>query len=150
MWHFTEETMRNPAYTQLSSRLLSDCVRGLVPLETMTWIRSVTYPGLLVPVSNSSLLSVRWASCRMLQMGDTGPRCWPIILLSLSCFCPLLWWELSTHETKHWQRLQEAVNGTRGMKYYPVVCLRDYTQKLGESDLYYSRWYCTILRCLMI
>lgn len=110
----------------------------------MTRIRSATHPGLLVPVSNFSLQSVRWARCRMLQMEDTGPRCWLIILLSLSCFCLLLRWELSTHEPKHWQRLEEEVNGTRGMKYYPVLCLRDYTQKWGRviySTVEGETWY---------
>lgn len=96
-----------------------------VCLETMTWIRSATHPGLLVPVADSSLQSVRWARCRMLQMEDTGPWCWLITLLSLSCICLLLRWEMSTHEAKHWQWLEEEVNGTRGMNYYPVVHLWD-------------------------
>lgn len=99
---------------------------NMVCLETMTRIRSVTHPGLLVPVSNYYLQSVWWASCRMLQMEDTGPQCWLIILLSFRCFWLLLRWELSTHEAKHWLRLEEEVNSTRGMKYYPVVCLENY------------------------
>lgn len=129
--------MRNPAYTTFSSSAIWVHLGfvNMVSLETMTWIRSVTHPGLLVPDPNSSLQSVRWASCRMLQMEDTGPQCWLIILLSFSCFCPLLRWELSTHKAKHWQRLEEEVNSTRGMKYYPVVCLKDYRQKVCVRGL---------------
>lgn len=100
-----------------------------VRLETKTWIRSVTHPGHLVPVSNSSLPSVRWASCSMLQIEDTGSQRWLIILLSLSsCCCLLLRWELSTHKAKLRQRLGEEVNGTRRMRYYPVVSLKNYTK----------------------